>query len=241
MYKYITSLNNPLVKEAARLRSRKGREHTGRFLIDGVREVSRASASGISLETVFMCEDVVAEFADRRSGKYETPFVSQVEGARVCHVTINVMEKLGYGDRNEGVVAIARTPVTTLDALDAKLPSSPLIAVVEGVEKPGNLGAVLRTADAAGIHAVIAADPVIDVYNPNVIRASLGAVFSIPVAVAAAAEPAAALAAEAAVPAPLATFKVESDAPACHYCGGIMTRNGSCYRCANCGSTSGCS
>jgi TrmH family RNA methyltransferase len=93
------------------------------------------------------------------------------------------MEKLAYGNRVEGLVAVAPTPRRTLAVLE--LPAEPLIVVVEGVEKPGNLGAILRTADAAGVSAVIVAGGVTDLYNPNAIRASLGAIFTVPVAAAA--------------------------------------------------------
>lgn len=90
--------------------------------------------------------------------------------------------RLAYGDRLDGVVAVAETPLRTLP--DLLLPPNPLVAVIEGVEKPGNLGAVLRTADGAGVNAVIVAESATDLFNPNIIRASLGAVFAVPVVVA---------------------------------------------------------
>src|SRR5438270_3184410 len=97
-----------------------------------------------------------------------------------------VFEKLAFGDRAEGVVAVAKTPDRTLN--DLKLPTNPLVAVLEGVEKPGNVGAVLRSADAAGVSALIVADGGTDLFNPNAIRASLGAIFSMPVCAAPAAD-----------------------------------------------------
>src|SRR5207249_2181382 len=93
-------------------------------------------------------------------------------------VTPQVMEKLAFGNRLEGLVAVARPPRRTLD--DLKLPADALVALVEGVEKPGNLGAILRTADAAGVAALIVTDGGTDRYNPNAIRASLGAIFTVP-------------------------------------------------------------
>ena len=93
-----------------------------------------------------------------------------------------VIGKLAFGDRSDGVVAIVRSPSTSLEALIAALPAEPLVVVVEGVEKPGNLGAILRTADGAGADAVIAADARTDLFNPNAIRASLGTIFALPVA-----------------------------------------------------------
>ena len=97
-----------------------------------------------------------------------------------------LLDRLAYGDRSEGALAVVRAPATRLDAL--RLPADPLLVVLEAVEKPGNLGAILRTADAAGADAVVAADPRTDPFNPNVIRASLGTAFTVPLAVAAAAE-----------------------------------------------------
>jgi TrmH family RNA methyltransferase len=94
----------------------------------------------------------------------------------------DAFEKLAYGDRLDGVVAVAQTPPRTLDEL--VLPPAPLLGVVEGVEKPGNLGAILRSADGAGVNAVIVADTATDLFNPNIIRASIGTVFALPVAVA---------------------------------------------------------
>ena len=94
----------------------------------------------------------------------------------------DAFEKLAYGDRLDGVVAVAETPPRTLDELI--LPPEPLIGVVEGVEKPGNLGAILRSADGAGVNAIVVADTATDLFNPNIIRASIGTVFAVPVAVA---------------------------------------------------------
>ena len=99
----------------------------------------------------------------------------------VVEVSEAVFAKLAFGDRSDGIVAIVRTGSTDLESLRL-LPGTPLVVVVEGVEKPGNLGAILRTADGAGASGLIAADPLTDLYNPNAIRASLGAIFSLPIA-----------------------------------------------------------
>ena len=104
----------------------------------------------------------------------------------ITQVTRPVFEKIAYGERAEGILGVAETPTHSLAQL--KLPAGPLIAVLEGIEKPGNLGAMLRSADAAGVSAVILADPLTDLYNPNVLRASLGTVFRVPVAEASSAE-----------------------------------------------------
>ncbi|MGE3779283.1 MAG: RNA methyltransferase [Pirellulaceae bacterium] len=103
---------------------------------------------------------------------------SKQAGAEILHVVPRVFEKLAFGDRHEGMVAVARTPQPAL--ADLQLSEEPLIAVLEGCEKPGNLGAVLRSADGAGVEALVAAELRTDLYNPNAIRASLGTLFTVP-------------------------------------------------------------
>ena len=105
----------------------------------------------------------------------------EATGAPVVEATPELLARLAYGDRDDGIVAIVAAPPTALDALD--LPPEPLVVVVEGVEKPGNLGAIVRSADGAGVDAVIVADPASDPWNPNAVRASIGTVFSIALAV----------------------------------------------------------
>lgn len=182
----ITSLQNPRVKEAVKLRDRKGREQQGRILIEGVREIGRALEAGINITEAFRCEPLcsaapAAELLAKLGQRKEIVFLP---------VSEQVMAKLAFGDREEGIIAIAQPPRKTLDDLAAarKEKSPPLFAVVEGVEKPGNLGAILRTADAAGVSGVIVASGGTDLFNPGVIRASLGAIFSVPVCAATSAE-----------------------------------------------------
>ncbi len=163
----ITSRQNPRVKDAVRLRTRRGRQRQGRFVIDGAREIARAVAAGIRPVEAFVCEG-------RRDGELVESLWRA--GAEIFPVTAEVYEKLRFGERDEvGVVVVAETPERGLD--DLQLPAEPLVAVVEGVEKPGNLGAILRSADAAGVDAVIVADGATDLFNPNTIRTSLGTVF----------------------------------------------------------------
>ncbi len=173
----ITSLQNPRVKEAVRLRDRRHRELDGRTLVDGARELLRAIDAGLALDEVFVCP-ALCESPDCRQllGRLGRT------GARVLEVSAPVLQKLAYGERTEGVVGIARVRARRLQDLD--LPADPLVAVLEGVEKPGNLGAVLRSADGAGVSALVAAEARTDLYNPNVIRASLGTVFTVPTAAA---------------------------------------------------------
>jgi TrmH family RNA methyltransferase len=177
----ITSLQNPRVKRAARLRDRRQRDKQERILIDGARELARAMQAGVQLVEVFLCEPLCEGEDARRAlaGLADC-------GAEVLHVSRAVFEKLAFGDRAEGVLGVAATPRAALS--DLRLPENPLVAVLEGVEKPGNVGAVLRSADAAGLSAVIVADAGCDLFNPNAIRASLGTVFTLPVAAAGSAE-----------------------------------------------------
>jgi TrmH family RNA methyltransferase len=173
----ITSPQNPRFRAVAALRQRRERERTGRIVIDGAREIRRALSAGVDVEEVFVCE-LLCRSEDCRA------VLVEAESKRAARVDVGerAFEKLAFGDRAEGVVAVARTP--SVDLSDLRLPSDPLVVVLEGVEKPGNLGAVLRSADGAGADAVIAAGHGVDVFNPNAIRASLGTIFHVPVAAA---------------------------------------------------------
>ena len=171
---HITSRHNPRVKEAAKLRLHRQREKQGRFLIDGGREILRALAAGIEIVEAFVCEPLCTG-ADAKLAA-ERLFASSAESATVVP---EAFEKLCFGERHDGVIAVAATPHHRLQ--DLQLSASPLIAVIEGVEKPGNIGAVLRSADGAGVDAVIVVDPQCDLYHASVIRASLGTLFSLAV------------------------------------------------------------
>jgi len=177
----ITSASNPRIRSALELRERRHRERRGLTLVDGAREVLRAIAARADVEEAFVCDPLVrtpeadaARQAIRRAGVPEV-----VVGERA-------FERLAFGERAEGIIAVVRPPSTSL--ADLSLPVEPLIVVVEAVEKPGNLGAILRSADGAGADALIAADPRTDLFNPNAIRASLGTIFSMPVAAGTAAD-----------------------------------------------------
>jgi len=171
----ITSVSNPRVKAAVKLRERKGRDGQGRIIIDGVREIGRGLAAGIKVVELYF----VPELCDDAEHQ-KLLAAAERAGAELIEVPLPVMEKLAFGNRAEGVVAVAAQPAE-LQLADLKLENDVLIAVVEGVEKPGNLGAILRTADAAGVAALIVADGGTDLHNPNAIRASLGAIFTVPV------------------------------------------------------------
>jgi len=177
----IRSAQNPHVKNALRLRDRRYREHERRILIEGARELLRAIRARVRLVEVFVCEPLC-----RSEHAREALDLLPGCGAQVLQTSEPVFVKLAFGDRAEGVIAVAATPPT--DLADLVLPDCPLVAALEGIEKPGNLGAVLRSADGAGVSALVAADPRTDLYNPNAIRASLGTIFSLPLAAATTAE-----------------------------------------------------
>jgi TrmH family RNA methyltransferase len=173
----IASPANPRVRAAAELRERRERDRTGRILVDGARELLRALDAGVAIETIFLCEPLCRTDACRS-------LLRRIGAAdpRLIRVSERAFQKVAFGDRAEGVVAVAVRPTTGLGGL--RIPAEALIAVVEAVEKPGNLGAIVRTADGAAVDALIAADPRTDLFNPNGIRASLGTVFSVPLAAA---------------------------------------------------------
>jgi TrmH family RNA methyltransferase len=177
----ITSLTNPRVKAAVRLRERRERDETGLTLVDGARELLRALDRGVAISEAFICEELV-----RTAEAEEAVERLRALAASIRDVSEAVIAKVGFGDRSDGVLAVIRTPGIRLD--DLLPPPNPLVAIVESIEKPGNLGAILRTADGAGADAVIAADPRTDLFNPNAIRASLGTIFSVPLAAATTAE-----------------------------------------------------
>jgi TrmH family RNA methyltransferase len=173
----LTSTANPRVAAAVALRDRRGRERAGLTLIDGAREVRRALDAGVEIAEAFVCEPLLAG-PDARAALDRLG----ATGVPVRATSERVFGRIAFGERAEGMVAVARIPPLELDRL--VLPARPLIVVVEAVEKPGNLGAVLRSADGAGVDALIAASPRTDLFNPNAIRASAGSIFSVPLAAA---------------------------------------------------------
>lgn len=172
----LTSLSNPRVKAAVRLRDRRDREATGLTIVDGARELARALDAGAEVREAFVADGLAL------SDEARAVVGRLAGGAGLTMVSEAVLAKVAFGDRSDGVVAIIRTPPTDLGRLEPG--PEPLVVVVEAVEKPGNLGAILRSADGAGVDAVIAADPRTDLFNPNAIRASLGTIFTQPVAAA---------------------------------------------------------
>jgi len=162
----IISLQNPKVKYIVKLREdKRQRQRDGVMLVEGYDELTLALDSGLKPQSLLTAPELVSRAIDIRN-------------AEVTTVSRAVFEKMSYRDNPDGWMGIFPTPKNTLD--DLKLSASPLVIVAESVEKPGNLGAILRTADAAHVDAVIVCDPRVDLWNPNVIRASRGAVFAVP-------------------------------------------------------------
>ena len=166
----ISSAQNPKVKLLLALQQKSSeRRRAGLFVVEGRRELMHCLEAGYVVDTVFWCPSV--EVATE-------PMPPLPDGVRLFEVSKDVYEKIAYRGSTEGVVAEVRARRLQLD--DLQLSEQPLIVVLERVEKPGNLGAILRSADAAGVSAVIVCDPLTDLYNPNLIRSSVGAVFSVP-------------------------------------------------------------
>ena len=193
----ITSLQNPRIKQLVKLRDRRSRDEAGVFLVEGYREIRRALEKGVALQELYYAPDWFL-------GENEPALIAQAEaaGARLFELAKDTFAKVAYRERPDGLLAVAPQWKRTLEDLagivdrsvgpaagratrpavgsTASLPATPFLLVVEAIEKPGNLGTILRSADAAGCHAVIVCDPVTDIFNPNVVRASTGVLFSVP-------------------------------------------------------------
>jgi len=167
----ITSLQNQKVKDVVRLRDRKARDETNTFLIEGYRELKRALDAGRKMTTVFFCPEFFL-------GTNERTLIAQAN-TEAIECSPDVFSKLSYRDRPDGLLAVA--PQVHCRLSDLKLSSTPFLVIAESIEKPGNLGTILRSADGAGVDAVIVCDPTTDVHNPNVVRSSVGTLFTVPV------------------------------------------------------------
>lgn len=172
----ITSLQNPRVKQLVRLRERRERDELGLFLVEGYREVRRALEKNIALQELYFSPDWFL-------GENEPALLEQARqaGAQLFELSKDAFAKVAYRERPDGLLAVAPQWKRTLDELT--LGSAPFLLVCESIEKPGNLGTILRSADAAGCDALILCDAVTDLFNPNVVRASTGVIFSVPVVV----------------------------------------------------------
>ena len=202
----ITSAQNPKIKNLLLLQEKsKARREQGLFVVEGVRELSHCLSAGYTVKTIFICPDIAGGLTEEgvvsqisghpRPDKREGPAGAASGRGRskaeaICDAIPSAVEplvielpeqlyrKVAYRESTEGI--LAEVEYKTLGLKDLQLPENPLIMVLESVEKPGNLGAVLRSADAAKADAVLICDPLTDLYNPNLIRASIGAVFTVP-------------------------------------------------------------
>lgn len=171
---FLSSPHNPRIKRLVRLRDRPARDDTGLFPIDGLREVERARQAGIELLEVYFP-------ADGPEQRVPAP-IAALTARETFAVLPEIFARIAYGERRTGVVAVARRPDRGLAAF--RPGAGEWLLVLEGVEKPGNLGAVFRSADGAGAGGILIADPRTDLFNPNAVRASLGTIFAVPCAVA---------------------------------------------------------
>lgn len=175
----ISSTQNPRLKAVAQLRDASARREAGHSLIEGHREISRALQAGVPVVSLWYCPAV---FGAREAEADAVVAQAGQAGVELIELSPQAMAKVSARQNPDGLIAVAR--IVERPLADIPLGLAPLVVVVEGVEKPGNLGALLRTAEAAGADAVIATDPATDFHNPNVIRAAQGASFLVPTAVA---------------------------------------------------------
>jgi len=165
--KQITSVQNPFIKSLVLLQEKsKARKQSGTFLIEGQREIELAQKGGYEIETILFLPEISSEFEAKKLSR----------SAELIEISKEVYQKLAYRDTTEGILAIAKSKNLSLSELN--LGQNPLILVAEAPEKPGNIGAILRTADAANLDAVIIANPKSDLYNPNIVRSSVGCLFT---------------------------------------------------------------
>lgn len=163
----ITSTHNPKIKSLLALEKPRERKKQGLFIVEGRKEVGLALEAGYKIGNLFFCEELIS----REELEAFAP-----DGKLLVPVSRDVFEKVAIRENSGGVLAVAEQKTHRLDAI--RLSANPLVLVLESVEKPGNLGAILRTADAAGLDSVIICDPQTDFYNPNVIRSSIGCIFT---------------------------------------------------------------
>lgn len=177
MERHLTSIHNPLVKQVVHLRDRHERDKTGLFLIEGYREILRADDAGWKLDQLLVCPDLFL-------GLNEPALIQRIasHGTQVITTSAKVFQKISYRDRPDGLLAIAPQKNLKLSDLlhQQKGAKLPFYVVAEAIEKPGNLGTILRSSDAVGVSGLIVCDRCTDIYNPNVVRASVGTLFTVP-------------------------------------------------------------
>ncbi len=169
MFEKITSHQNPRVKTLVALKRSRERRLLNRIIIEGYREISLAIGAGFPVKELYSCRQM-------DGGNHLDELQKHIDHRNIFEISPEVFEKLAYREASDGLIAVAEPQFLKLQ--DLKLSDCPLVIVLEAVEKPGNLGAVLRTADAARVDAVIVCDPLSDLYNPNTIRSSIGCIFT---------------------------------------------------------------
>jgi len=182
MHKHITSTQNSFIKDLFQLKEKsRNRKKTGTFLIEGLREISLAISGGYTIKSILVEPSIISEVElDELLSKFD-------DEIDVIEISNDVYKKLALRESTEGIIAVANSKNLTLDGVQFSN-EKPLILVAEAPEKPGNIGALLRTADAAGVDAVFIANPKTDLYNPNIIRSSVGCVFTTNIATGSTAE-----------------------------------------------------
>jgi len=169
---HIKSLQNERVKEVVKLRERRQRDRTGTFLIEGYRELLRAAEAGLAIDELFICPELFL-------GDNEDQLIDRLHPQQQCICDKAVFQKMSYRDRPDGLLATA--PQMNRQLSDINFRSSPFVVIAEAIEKPGNLGTILRTCDAVGADALLVCNRCTDIHNPNVVRASVGTLFTVPV------------------------------------------------------------
>lgn len=175
--KEITSSSNPLIREVVRLQKKKRlRDESGLFVIEGYRENLRALSAKIRLKQLFFCEEWFL-----KESNLELIEAARNNGAELIKLNQDLFKKISYRDRPDGFLSVAEQPETGPSKI--RLGEKSTLLVVESIEKPGNLGTLLRGCDAVGVDILVVCDPATDVFNPNVVRASTGAIFSVPIVI----------------------------------------------------------
>lgn len=174
----ISSLQNPFIKEMKKLKDRGYRDETALFLIEGYKELYRAFFNNVEIKVLFFCEELFLK-------NNEPWLIERIKAskAKILSCKRNVFEKIAYRDRPDGLLAIAYQKHKGIEDLKKIImeAENPFFVVTEHIEKPGNLGTILRSCDGVKVDAAIVCDPCTDIYNPNVVRASIGSLFTQPV------------------------------------------------------------
>lgn len=172
---YIHSKQNDQIKNLVKLRERKHRDRQERFIVEGLRECQHALGAGFTIETLYHCPDLYPSSAHEAAIEE----IRREGTVTIVRLSIEAMEKASYREGPDGILAVGLQRSHDLSSLT--LSEAPLVLILEGIEKPGNLGAILRSADGAAADAVILVDCVLDLYNPNAIRSSQGLLFALPI------------------------------------------------------------